>query len=852
MTNLGDNSEAESVVQKPALIGKLIRKFPLNLLKFWWAFGIIPCAGIGIAAMMSSKMASTSYSFEATILYSGIPIDSAAEKLYIPPDLKTMAQFVKSPVVMQTVCEELELAVPPSALASTLSVIEPKSMQRIGLGLAWGDEDEGKEILDKVIEVYSNHISDTRQEVVDRYMGDLGKQLATNSLRLSAAQEQLRNFNAKANVRDAESELEQLISDIGMMGFKKETTIRTLEGLRVQHQSVVDRLQKQKESETLDAEKASEEAAAEESLADNRRRQDRLNELIEEERRLTEIRGILFAKQQEFERKAKLYEQGYISRAEFQEIDAGVKALKARIMEGDKITAWKKELKVLDEMVVPKDNRKNKGSPIINQTLYKIVELDLDILDGETEVNQLTVDLIEKRRKIKLLQELEQESTRLMKEVGAAATERDTINTQLAALRAVRDYGPYEFAVVAPATNAMSYPSSNKKKLFIMFFVGITGALCGPFVLLALLLSFKQTVDEGCRDHAIPTLSPSQSLLELLTESNTDRARELYNWNRRVGLSLQQSLPKTGSVISVFPSSHRHRDMELLASMGGILSDRDEKVLIIELCAPRESDDLRFRRQMLGQHEEHVSTADALLWMVTMEFGRPPVGLFDYLDGHIASDQDLVNRIDGSRCHLIHVGRDNGHFDRVFSKRMTDLLSKCRDEYSIILMYGPELHRSVDIELQCRHSDGIIILYDRGEPLSQDVRSTLDQLAEMRAPIIGAANRPIAFTAPGTPGLFARVVSRLTPFFSVFARRFKNRPPLLARLFRKVAWPVSAVCNFSFALVKSKLVAMARKHSERKKTVEHIDSPSKLQDIERQFGMTEEEAVSTMNDGEKR
>ena len=268
MTNSGDNLEAEPAARKPGLIGKLIRKFPLNLLKFWWAFGIIPCAGIGIAAMMSSRMASTSYSFEATILYSGIPIDSAAEKLYIPPDLKTMAQFVKSPVVMQTVCEELELAVPPSALAAMLSVIDPKSMQRIGLGLDWGDEDEGKEILDKVIDVYSNHISDTRQEIVGRYIGDLGKQLTTNSLRLSAAQEQLRTFNAKANVQDAETELEQLISDIGTMGFRKETTIRRLEGLRVQHQSVVDRLQEQKESETLEAEKASEEAAAEEEQSE--------------------------------------------------------------------------------------------------------------------------------------------------------------------------------------------------------------------------------------------------------------------------------------------------------------------------------------------------------------------------------------------------------------------------------------------------------------------------------------------------------------------------------------------------------------------------------------------------------
>ncbi|MGB4736740.1 MAG: hypothetical protein WBH50_01055, partial [Fuerstiella sp.] len=420
--------------QPPPLAGKLVRKLPLNLLKFWWAFGLIPCAGMGIAAMMSAKMATTSYSFSSTLLYSGIPIDNVAESLYVPPDLKTMCQFIKSPVVLQQVRDELNLSVPPNVLASLISVEEPRSTQRIGLAISWPDEEQGGQILDKVMEVFCSNISDTRKKVVGRFLQDIQRSLEGNAARLSQAQQVLREFNSRENVRDAEIDLVQLIQAIGSMEYKFESETRRIENLTVQRRNVEDRLQRQKDDQAREAEEEKENAAAEESLADNRRRQDRLNELIEEERRVNEVKGVLYARQQEFDRKALLYERGFVSKAEFQKIEAEVKALKAKIAEGDKITAWRKELEVLDQLIVPTDNKKNKGSPIITQTLYKLVELELDILDAQTECNQLTIDLIDKRKRVRRLQELEQESTQLAKEVQAAGDERDDLNQKLALL----------------------------------------------------------------------------------------------------------------------------------------------------------------------------------------------------------------------------------------------------------------------------------------------------------------------------------------------------------------------------------------------------------------------------------
>ena len=343
--NIDNTEQHREKPQAPPLLGKLVRKVPLNLLRFWWAFGIIPCVGLGVAAMLSSKMASTSYSFDATILYSGIPVESAAEKLYIPPDLKTMTQFIKSPLVMQAVCEDMSLPVPPTALASMITVVEPKSMQRIGLTLSWADQEEGRKILDRVIEVYSRSISDTRQEVVSRYLVDLQRRLAANDVRMAAAQTRLREFLERENVRDAEAELIQLQTDIGSLETEREDHLRRIEGYKAQEKKVMDRLESQKEAQTVKAREEKEAAAAEESLADNRRRQDRINELIEEKRRQREIRSRLHAKQLEFNRKLKtVRNRVYISRAEFEEVYADVRGLQAQLEEGPEIKAWQQEL----------------------------------------------------------------------------------------------------------------------------------------------------------------------------------------------------------------------------------------------------------------------------------------------------------------------------------------------------------------------------------------------------------------------------------------------------------------------------------------------------------------------------
>ena len=801
----------------PSLVKKLIAKVPLNLLRFWWAFVMVPGIAIGTASVVASAVASTSWTFKSTILYTPIPVGDAAEKLYSPPDLKTMATMITSPVVIQRVCEDLDLPIPPKALASLITIEEPKSMQRIGLELGWDDPDLGREILDKLTEVYGDYISSIRQDLVSGYLKDLDGNLGKNAKRLGAAQEALRQFNSRENVRDAEAELEHLITSIGTLEFKLETEQRERKDLEAQHANVTDRLARQKEEAALESEKAKEAEAAEESVADNRRRQDRLNELIVEERRLNEIRAALFAAQQEFDRKLKLYDNGYISRAEFETIEAQVKALKSRIMEGDKIDKWKAELATIDKVVVPSGGNKRKGSPVIQQTLFKLIEIELDILTKDSQCNQLRLSISDKRRNVRRLQSLEQESTRLAKEVDAASGERDMLNAQLTALQAIHDYGNHEFTVVAPATSAMHHPSSNRKKMFILVFGALTMLLCAPFALLAVLLSLKQTIDEGCADRGLAVLTPRKSLLAMLTDAGTSSEREIYGWSRYVALRIQQLAPRAGSTVSVFPVGHRQYDVVMLTRIGSVLVDRDERVLIIETSRPIESAELSNRRRIYGVD---AMSADSVVQEVQNRFGAERPGLFDYLHDRADSIEELLARGGGeANVDFISCGQHDGRFDRLFSTKMSKLLEQLRSDYSLILMYGPELHRTVDAELLARHSDGIVYLHDRGEPLSHGLRTTMDSLVDLNAPVWGSIVRPRAFAAPDRPRLLRRLLCQVRSLVS--ALRKKNRQQSffgsLLRLPLRIAFFVPAT---SFRVFRTLLGRLARR---RKKSAEPAD-----------------------------
>ena len=742
---------AEASESAPNPLFRLGMKTIIQLVRYWWVLGGAMFVSLTAAVVLSSMVSETVWTLESILVYMKLPIADSAERLYIPPDLRTLSSLVKAPTVLREAIKQSDTDISPRTLSMMLSVEEPRGTQKLTLKIGHPDPDLANSLLACTSKAFQDHVADMRRAQIKRNIEDIDHSIERNNNRMLEVNARLRQFAAASNVDDVENEILNLTSSVASAEYQYNTQKVEQQALTVQRNAVQQQLDDQKREEELNLASEKEAEAAEESLADNRRRQDRLNELISEERRLNEIRAKLGAKQAEFDRKIVLFEKGYLSRNDFEAVQAEVDALKSQIMEGKRIDEWKAELDRIDKMVVPKSKTRRVGSPIIHQTMFKLVELDLHILASKESQRQLAISMAESRKRLSELKGYKVEHAGLLAEMQSVSDERDSLNNQRSALMAVHDIGPYEFSIAQAPTTDMFPPASSRKKMFVVIFAGVAGLLTAPILLLAVLTGSRKTLLEYAEDQQLPFLTRKPGPSDVLME----RAEELVEletaqWSRTVALRIQQMIPHAGSVVSMVPAKrYQYRtDIGLLRKIAEVLARRDERVLILEF--PRTDSVALY----LEEKHKVASTANhECQWRANglRHVTAMGHGVFDFAnDSHLhLSDivQPLAENIDlitGGSCDP----------ERLFSERISALLNAARQKYSIVLTYGICLHETTNVEMLARHSEGLIVLNDRADLMTQEINETLQNLKLLNAPLFGLAVRVTAERRPRIRFLF--------------------------------------------------------------------------------------------------
>jgi colanic acid/amylovoran biosynthesis glycosyltransferase len=677
-----------------------------------WPLLLAIVAAILLSVSLSGLLAETQWSIEGSLVYGRLPIDESAQKLYSPPDIRTIYSLIESPAILEEAITRGHLDCSARDLEKDLAVEEPRSTQKIGLSLLTSNIDEGVRTLSAVMQACQDHVAAIRRNQLTRNLDDLTQTLHRNDQRIRVARTGLTEFAKRHHVNDPVAEKQALIASVSSLEYQLNSQKVELTGLQAQRDSVQQQLDQQKHELQILEKSAADEAAAAESLADNRRRQDRLNELIREERRVTEVRARLDARQAEYGRKLLLYEKGYLSKNEFELIRSEVQALEAQIREGSRIEQWKAELERIDKVVVPKASIRPPGSPILHQIMFKLVELDLHILNSQESQRQVATVMAENRRRLAQLELFESEQAGLVAEMKAASDERDLLTRQSSALQAVRDMGPVEFSISQPPSPGAKPPISNRWKLLALFTSGLTSLCLMPIALSAVRSGWSPSLLEYCEGIGIVTLT--NSALEAQSSnrpSNLSDDDQRIRWCRQMALRLQQLQPESGAVMAFIPSrrSVEDGDADLLLEIGRVLANRDESVLFVDLnsAAP------------------HQATGSG--FSLTDFITQPELTFNEVL---CTQEQ-----------HLHQVFRRSADSEVLFSKRMSDFFRHARSNYSIILTLGPDLEEPTEVEMLTRHASQLILLCEPQETLPVAARQTLDNLCELQAPVAGTAIR---------------------------------------------------------------------------------------------------------------
>ncbi len=685
----------------------------------WRAMTLFFLLSASTALMVATVLAMQSWEATCVLIYTPLPVSERDRSLYNPPDIKTLATMVNSVENLEQIRKEFKIELPIKALDRNLTAVIPNGTKIMNLSFRWDNGPTTVRMLNRLSEIYIERVIQLRKEMLAGHITDFEASLEGSRLRLSEASEATRAFHEREHVIDFQNDLLTASREIILMEGAIEQQKRDVGERAIQLKGVNDYLDHVKSQQDKEVEIEKQFEAANESVADNRRRQDRLKELIDEERRVQEIQAQLYAKRHELERVQKLHARGAASNSELDTIRSEIEVLFARIRESEQIKKYQEELERIDKMVIPKGNKKNVGSPIIQQTLYHKLELELQLEGIRQRIESTEKDRQTKIRDVARLERLKGEYEGLQRRVEAHDLERRDLESRVAALRHLYDLKGGEFTVVTPGTPSEYAASSNKKLLLIeVGGLGIVGSLGLLFGLQA-------------RAHFRTCLAKANQLgLPILTHLGPDYNKEGAQILRGFVLRLRQVIPEYGSLVMFTTHTDAGNAAPIVEAIARCLALRDERVVLLDArfdLAPVQFSPTSVEPAEEGSGPDRANPGTK---------GRP--GLGDYL----AYDLDRLEEICypaliGDGVDWIPLGRCDISAESLATHRMSELLEQLRTSYSMILLIGPSLTHNVDLQILSAMAQGICTVIDLPVSATPRARQTLTELRGLDAPLLG-------------------------------------------------------------------------------------------------------------------
>ncbi|MFO0875795.1 MAG: hypothetical protein U0840_00210 [Gemmataceae bacterium] len=665
-------------------------------LQFWW-IGLTYLALLaGVSGYVAWKYTRYTWEARASLLYSSLPVPDQQRDLYSPPDLKTLTGLVTTPRVLDQACAEKGLEGAARALERNLEVTNTPGTRVLLLRLRWEDGKTAQELLDRVSDLFREQVAELRRQKIEGHLEDYQKSRQECHARWLESLRALQQFSQGTGTTDLKTARTRQAEEVLSLESSLALARRNHANTQTQLKHLDEYIKQLKNDATQQAEKQREFEAAEETVADNRRRQDRLRELIADERKLEETRLQLDVRRREQERLRPLVAKGLKPRGEYDRLQAEIGALVARISENDKICEWKKELDRIDKVVVPKGKSQSQGSPIIQQTLFRRLELELQLKGIDEELRQVSLALDEKRKEIEKLGRAQQQAESLAREVEAADTHRQRIDSQIAALRQLQALGSAEFVVVTHA-NVGSFPLSSNRKVLLAGCLG-AGVIFGLVFLAGFdFWRFSRSAEGVAGSLGLPVVAQVAPL-----EEGLDNAPGI----RGLALTLRQHVDRAGAIVLFSPAGPAPHLEPMIHSLASCLARRDERVLILD--------------GRLGEASDAGAT-----------------GLRDYLSFSVSDVDEVIRPALLPGVDFLSAGKCVNCSEALATHRMRELIEQLRTRYSMILLHGPSLKDSVDLTILAAFTEGMIIVAER-PPLSLPVaRKTLSSLVSLEAPIIG-------------------------------------------------------------------------------------------------------------------
>jgi Mrp family chromosome partitioning ATPase len=328
----------------------------------------------------------------------------------------------------------------------------------------------------------------------------------------------------------------------------------------------------------------------------------------------------------------------------------------------------------------------------------------------------------------------------LEKKVKSAEGRLQLVNQQMDNMRELEQCRINEFSISTPASMETVESKSNKRKLFVLVLFALSAILCTPVLAVEWLLQRESPVARFASRWGLPVIA------ERLLSNYSPTSRKPADWRvddaiRMTTLRIQQSLGQSGGIVLMSGLGNTPTPVSLMSAIAECLAQREERVLLVDAIDPSTGSSLLSAPAATAQGRASPRLLPVEKQTPANGKGNSQLqkvfGLSEYLSRECEGVADLIQPTACPGVDLISSGANRFPNEAMASSCITELFDHCRSTYTMILVAGPPVVDRADFQMLAARADAILLAADRasiGDPIN---RAVVQDLIELRAPVIG-------------------------------------------------------------------------------------------------------------------
>ena len=711
------------------------------LRKRWLLLLVIAIASAGIAILACLQFGRQSAEIKAALIYTGLP-SSTSQSYYEPLGPATGAEMVTSTRILNQLAARRGVDLTPASLAQHIQATVGRSSSLLNLTLSWQDADEGIALLNELMKVFIDQMAAQRKTIQQEHL---------QHLEMSLLQAKARVDEARNHAEALRKQQQQKLDKGGLTSEQYHTALSKVANAS----SAVD----DKTTEQTGIEQQIKVLTQMIAEADTKQ-QDALKEMKQDF--LHETSDIFKAVQGRYSASspsARQISETIARISKFaqakdapQDLDRWEKAL-VQVIAAESSGLSPDDIKNLDDAYLrlhsDHASKLNELASERQRLRDQREQLRMRLIPFESQLAMLKQRLVDYQKQVQTLGEQitgisTAELDASINEVEEAEKRQSVLNVQCDSLRQLTESSLHEWSVSAAASPETTQLRSSRAKLFVLVF-----AFCG-LVFSAPLLVAEWHAQSGspqmqfARSLRLPVLaekilddfSPSQRRANAEARISAEKLEIV----RMLTLRIQQSCHNPGSVVLFSSLDSGFSVAPLMAGVAECLAEREERVLLVDAVSPDRA--LLPVTNLLSQEnsaalvngKQSPSAMHAVAANAALAIGP---GLSEYLHEECEDVGELIRPTGCPGVDLISSGRVGFAREALASSCLTQLLSKCRKNYTMVLVNGPAFNCTADLQMLSARADGIILAATKSAGKDPRARAVVQDLLELGAPIIG-------------------------------------------------------------------------------------------------------------------